>query len=336
MENWQYKKLEEADVNKDGKLASQWAKEGYVVKQRRKGHVRWSSWWFKEKLFYFDAEDVKFDPDAASAYLQKIKSERRLAARNKKKANIKGWRKALKRFRRILFFKVETSGLDPICNDVLAISWQLVDALTFKIIGEKTVYFEQIPERTDGEAIDANGLTVERLTELGTVSRTEGFRAFAEAWRRAGLIVAQNVSFHLAFIKGMSLSEGLALPEKAAFCTMEDTSIYKKGSPTMETLAAAVKVPWDGDIHRCPRLYIEVLKKSFCRISAGRQPCPRGFRKVMKKVYDVGKEAIEELNPDFFSDFFKGLEDVNAKQMASNSYEAECSEQAQSRSLAQR
>lgn len=32
----------------------------------------------------------------------------------------------------------------------------------------------------------------------------------------------------------------------------------------------------------------------------------------------------------------EGVEDVNAKQMASNSYEAECSEQAQSRSLAQR
>lgn len=273
MEKWQYEKLDEADVNKDGKLATQWAKEGYVVKRRRKGHLRWTNWWFKEKLLYFDADDVKKDPEVAAAFLKKVSRQKRLAAKKKKNEIVAGWRKAFRRIRRILFFKVDTSGLDPIYNDILAISWQLVDATKdFKVIDEKTIYFDPVPGRIDGDAIEVNGLTDDRLAELGTTSRSEGANAFAKICGRAGLVVAHNLDFHMKFIN--KLCHNVQLEKTNGYCTMANSHIFR-GTPTMVDLALKLNVSWEGNIHRNPPLYVEVLKQSFYALSAkGRQTCP--------------------------------------------------------------
>ena len=276
MEKWKYEKLDEADVNKDGKLATQWAKEGYVVKRRRKGHLRWTNWWFKEKLLYFDADDVKKDPEVAAAFLKKVSRQKRLAAKKKKNESVAGWRRAFRHIRRILFLKVETSGRDSVDHDILAISWQLVDATKdFKVIEAKTVYFDSVPGRIDREAIEVNGLTADRLAELGTTSRPEGADAFVKAWNHAGLVVAHNLEFHMKFIN--KLCHNVQLTKTNGYCTMVDSHIFR-GTPTMVDLALKLNVSWDGNIHHDAALYVEVLKQSFYALSMkGRQTCPMWF-----------------------------------------------------------
>lgn len=113
IERWKHNCLKVADVNKDGKLATQWAKEGYVVKRRHKGYLRWTNWWFKEKLVYFDTEDVKLDSEAAVVFLKKGIRKKRLATKKKKNMIFAGWRKGFREIKRILFFQGRDIGTRP-------------------------------------------------------------------------------------------------------------------------------------------------------------------------------------------------------------------------------
>ena len=86
----------------------------------------------------------------------------------------------------VIIFDTETSGVDPEGNDILSISWILVDA-NFNAIKTETRYFDwpEDERRVSNDAIAVNGLTRERLAELGVSDRKEAMEEFMGDLERA-------------------------------------------------------------------------------------------------------------------------------------------------------
>ena len=129
-----------------------WAKKGFVVIQRRKGEVMYTNGFLGRTAEYFYDTDVKENRAAADRYLERLRggrnARRRKLARTKKdrahaaevrrlkedayraalEAEKRGcWRGYLAPKPRILLFDCETGGLDCVDNDMLSLSYQLIE-----------------------------------------------------------------------------------------------------------------------------------------------------------------------------------------------------------------
>ena len=81
---------------------------------------------------------------------------------------------------KVLIFDCETSGLHPGWNKMLQLSWQLVDTVSWEVLSKQNFYFRQPgKDKVENEAIRVNGLTKERLAELGTAPRSKAIKSFA-------------------------------------------------------------------------------------------------------------------------------------------------------------
>lgn len=177
-----------------------------------------------------------------------------------------------------LVFDTETSGLDPWDNDILSLSWQLIDASkNFEVIDEQTFYFDWVSEeRTSMEAIRVNGLTREKLAGLGTVARKEGLEAFAAALNKADFVVAHNYKFDRKFVIATARREGTFFSlKKPYFCTMLQMTDFCRlpgyiyGSlkwPKLSELARCLKID-DSDIdYHQSCADVELTKRCFINI----------------------------------------------------------------------
>ena len=114
---------------------------------------------------------------------------------------------------------------------ILSISWQILDNKLRKI-SEKTYYFDWPSDerRITDEAIYVNGLTKERLAELGTSDKAEALQEFTDVITDADLLVAHNGGFDTRFIKADALEAGvrISFQDKELWDTMHRTTYYCK------------------------------------------------------------------------------------------------------------
>lgn len=80
-------------------------------------------------------------------------------------------------------------------------------------VSAKTHYFDWPDDESmvSGRAIEVNGLTRERLAELGTSYKVEGLREFADAVHGADLLVAHNGNFDWKFVLAEARREGVSI-----------------------------------------------------------------------------------------------------------------------------
>ena len=81
---------------------------------------------------------------------------------------------------KILIFDTETGGLNPYRNDILQLSFQVIDGGTFNTLLESNYYFPWPEDRSRVEwgAIQVNGLTEEFLATQDLYDRYEVLNFF--------------------------------------------------------------------------------------------------------------------------------------------------------------
>ena len=119
-------------------------------------------------------------------------------------------------------FATETSGLCAGENVILSLSWQVLNADLEKVAEESRFFdWPKDKSRIQEKAIEVNGLTEERLAELGTCDKREALQEFTEAIDGADLLVAHNGSFDLGFIQAEASEANVAINlNKPMFDTM--------------------------------------------------------------------------------------------------------------------
>ncbi len=130
----------------------------------------------------------------------------------------------------IVIFDTETSGLNEFDNDILSLSWQVTDS-DFRTIKAATRYFDwpNDEDRVTKKAIEINGLTKERLAELGTSDRKESISEFLSDVKKSILMVAHNINFDYAFVYMTARRYELPtdiLESSRCFCTMTSLTEY--------------------------------------------------------------------------------------------------------------
>jgi DNA polymerase III epsilon subunit-like protein len=216
MARWHY---DENVRTPDEKTELNWLKSGYVVMRGRKGVLKYTNGFCQQMAVYYSPNDVREDSEKAATRLNKLHEEdlrRRRKARREKKLmqqrKVAEWSRFLRQQSRIIVFDCETSGLDSGWNVILSLSWQVLDRKLRKL-DEQTFYFEwpKDPDMVSEGAIEVNGLTRERLAQLGTSSKADALRIFAAAVKEASLLVAHNGSFDRSFVLADAAHEGVPL-----------------------------------------------------------------------------------------------------------------------------
>ena len=136
----------------------------------------------------------------------------------------------MKKYKNIVVFDTETSGLQPYTNTVLSLSWQVLDANLEKV-AEESRFFEwpEDESRIQERAIEVNGLTRERLAELGTCDKRAALQEFAEVIDGADLLVAHNGGFDLGFVKAEAKEANVTINlRKPMFDTMLEMTDFCK------------------------------------------------------------------------------------------------------------
>lgn len=83
---------------------------------------------------------------------------------------------------RILIFDTETGGTNPYYNDILQLSYQIIDGETFHVVREANYYFPwpEDKRRVQWGAIQVNGLTEEFLATQDLYDRYEVLNDFID------------------------------------------------------------------------------------------------------------------------------------------------------------
>ena len=216
----------------------QWLNDGYVIKRGRKGVEKYTSGSSQHTAIYYGESDVRKDEEKAAAILEKrhqakLLQQRKARAAEKKYHDTikKEWQKYLRKVKKIVVFDTETSGLNAGTHVILSLSWQVLDNKLRKI-SEKTYYFDWPSDerRITDEAIYVNGLTKERLAELGTSDKAEALQEFADVITDADLLVAHNGGFDARFIKADAVEIGvrISFQNKELWDTMHRMTYYCK------------------------------------------------------------------------------------------------------------
>lgn len=277
-----------------------WAIEGYVAKRGHKAVRKWTNFYCQHTSEFLSSEDVKLDSEAAVRIVQREKDRlnaiRREKARIKRqelkeqkaryKRNSKEWNEYITENSKILVFDTETSGLDCDDNDVLSLSWQLVDAAkNWKVLQERTCYFDWVSAvRTSEEAIEVNGLTRERLAELGTMERKDGILQFGEALEKAQLLVAHNGVFDKNFIISLAQKEECVQVIKELGKPMYDTMKRMTGYCNLRRYNGKLKWPRLSELAFC--LKIDDSDIDYHQSSADVELTKRCFIEIVTKGYD--------------------------------------------------
>ena len=214
----------------------QWLNDGYVIKRGRKGVEKYTSGSSQHTAIYYGKDDVRKDEEKATAILEKrhqakLLQKRKARAAEKKYHDTikKEWQKYLRKVKKIVVFDTETSGLNAGTNVILSLSWQVLDNKLRKI-SEKTDFFDWPDDerRITDEAIHVNGLTKERLAELGTSDKAEVLQEFADVITDADLLVAHNGRFDTRFIKADAIEAcvRISFQDKELWDTMHRMTRY--------------------------------------------------------------------------------------------------------------
>lgn len=127
---------------------------------------------------------------------------------------------------RFLIFDTETSGLWAIENDMLQLSYLIVDSQNWKILKTVNHYFPwRSKDRVDPDAIAVNGLTEEFLSKQHLSDRKEAMQTFVQDMNECDAIVAHNFMFDKYFIEETCITERVPFP---SWIFYYDTMIWSK------------------------------------------------------------------------------------------------------------
>lgn len=249
------------------KTAGKWASIGYAVKPGKKGRIRWTNQYCQHTAIFYGSDEVEPDEARAADLLEELRQSRlqkrkeeRAKARREREQMKETWKAALSKTDRIVVFDTETSGLRAETNVILSLSWQVLDG-NLRKLQERTHFFEWPEDETRVEdgAIEVNGLTQERLAELGTTNKAEALREFAEVARCANLLVAHNGQFDKDFILAEAAEHHISVDMSAPLWdTMKRTThlvgirnSYGYKWPKLYELAEKLKIREDDiDFHQ--------------------------------------------------------------------------------------
>ena len=190
--------------------------------------------------------------------------------------NSEKWDEFLKEKQKALIFDTETSGLGYTKYDILSLSWQVIDLHLWSKLSEGNVYFDWVSDdRVQPIAIKTNGLTKERLAELGTIDRAEGMKMFKEALTDVDLVVAHNASFDKLYVDETVKRESLPSIEWPDFIDTKNSmttfcSLPKKGGgykePKLEELADVLGIEKSDLVLHQSSFDVELTKRCFRKI----------------------------------------------------------------------
>lgn len=112
---------------------------------------------------------------------------------------------------KILIFDTETGGVNAYANDILQLSYQIIDGNTFQLIKETNHYFPWPADksRVQWGAIQVNGLTEQFLATQELSDRYEAINEFIDELMDCELCVAHNGDFDKGFINATARREGI-------------------------------------------------------------------------------------------------------------------------------
>ena len=191
---------------------------------------------------------------------------------------------------KIMIFDTETGGLNAWQNDILQLSYQVVDGDTFSIIREVNRYFPWPEERwrVQWSAIEVNGLTEEFLATKELSRRFDAINEFIDELAECGLCVAHNGEFDKKFINATAKREGCCpIDWPPMIDTMKTTTnLCKLPSagfrcgykwPKLIELAEFLSVRTDDINLHDSSADVELTKRCFVHL------LERGFYKIKKK-----------------------------------------------------
>lgn len=116
---------------------------------------------------------------------------------------------------KILIFDTETGGVNAEQNDILQLSYQIIDGGTFKVLKAVDRFFPwpEDKSRVTSGAIFVNGLTEEYLATKTLSDRANAVREFYADMEECAMLVAHNGQFDKGFIDATAEREGVAVPE---------------------------------------------------------------------------------------------------------------------------
>lgn len=237
--------------------------------------------------------------------------------------NSEKWDEFLKEKQKALIFDTETSGLGYTQYDILSLSWQVINLYSWSKLSEGNVYFDWVSdERVSPISIRKNGLTKEKLAELGTIDRAEGMNMFKEALTDVDLVVAHNASFDKLFVDETIKRESLPSIEWTDFIDTKNSmttfcSLPKKGGgykePKLEELADVLGIEKSDLILHQSSFDVELTKRCFRKIvedglvapTIAQFHDPSEKKSSKHKTGNFGKTDTSGLNPEdeLLSDF---------------------------------
>lgn len=190
---------------------------------------------------------------------------------------------------KFMVFDTETGGLSPENNDILQLSYQIVDRNTQRVTKEVDKFFPwpEDKSRVEKGAIKVNGLTEAYLAKKILSNRNDAIKKFYEDMRECDFIVAHNGEFDKKFIIATAKREGVGYSTvgwPVMIDTMKTTvdlcqlpphpgrSGYKW--PKLIELAECLRIKTDdinlhdsrADVELTKRCFIYLLEKKFYNI----------------------------------------------------------------------
>lgn len=188
---------------------------------------------------------------------------------------------------KILIFDTETGGLNAYRNDILQLSFQVIDGETFHTLLESNYYFPwpEDKRRVEWGAILVNGLTEEFLATQDVYDRYEVLNFFIDELMDCDLCVAHNGEFDKNFIDATARREGISPIEWPPMIdTMKTTTnlcrLPARGGrsgykwPKLIELAECLRIKTDdinlhdssADVELTKRCFLYLLEKKYYRI----------------------------------------------------------------------
>lgn len=187
----------------------------------------------------------------------------------------------------ILIFDTETGGVNCEANDILQLSYQIIDSNNFSVVREANYYFPwpEDKSRVQPGAIQVNGLTEAFLATQNLSDRSEALQDFIADLAECQLCVAHNGNFDKGFINATAQREGIPpLHWPRMIDTMRTTTDlcqlpphegrpgYKW--PKLIELAKCLRIKTDdinlhdssADVELTKRCFLHLLEKKFYKI----------------------------------------------------------------------
>lgn len=188
---------------------------------------------------------------------------------------------------KILIFDTETGGINAYANDILQLSYQIIDYGTQQVLKAVDKFFPwpEDKSRVQWGAIQVNGLTEEYLATKELSDRREAMKEFYADMDDCELIVAHNGEFDKSFIMATARRVGLrrtdgwrpmidTMKTTTNLCKLPSRSRYGYKWPKLIELAEFLNIETDdinlhdssADVELTKRCFLYLLEKKYYRL----------------------------------------------------------------------